>query len=205
MPMPSEEKHLFVKVRGGNILAFEKLFKKYYKNLCLFAEYYVREKAMAEEIVGNFFMNLWEKRKKIEIKDSINSYFYKSIYNQCIKYLEHLKVTKKYEDYARNMLENRELFSPSSDNYPLANLISKEIQEEIEIAINQLPEKCREIFCLCRFENMSYEEVSAKLDISVNTIRTQMSRALEKLRVSLKDYLPILAILICSKLLLFLT
>jgi RNA polymerase sigma-70 factor (ECF subfamily) len=66
---------------------------------------------------------------------------------------------------------------------------------EIEEAINDLPEKCREVFYLCRFENMSYEEISAKLNISVNTVRTQMSRALVKLRESLKDYLPLFLIL----------
>jgi RNA polymerase sigma-70 factor (ECF subfamily) len=195
MSISSDEKNLILKVRKGDIFAFEKLFKSHYRNLCLFAEYYVREKAMAEEIVGNFFLKFWEKRKTIDIKDSVKSYFYKSIHNQSIKYLEHLKVMKKYEDYARTMLEKKELYTPSSDNYPLANLISKEIVHEIEEAINDLPEKCREVFYLCRFENMSYEEISAKLNISVNTVRTQMSRALVKLRESLKDYLPLFLIL----------
>lgn len=198
-----DEKKLILKIKSGDIFAFERLFKIYYKNLCLFAEYYVREKTMAEEITGDFFLKLWEKRKGIEIKDSVKSYFYKSIYNQCIKYLEHLKVMKKYEDYAQTILENKELFTPSSVNYPLANLISKENLHEIEKAIHDLPEKCREIFCLCRFENMSYEEVASQLNISVNTIRTQMSRALAKLRESLKDYLPFFVILLCSKMFLF--
>ena len=199
------EKHLIRKVRGGNIYAFEQLFKTYYKKLCLFAEYYVREKSMAEEIVGNFFLKLWEKRKSIEIRETVKSYFYKSVHNQCLKYLEHLKVMKKYEEYARTILENKELFSPSSANYPLANLISREIEDEIESAINSLPDKCREIFCLCRFDNLTYEEVSVKLNVSINTIRTQMSRALEKLRESLKDYLPPMILLIISNLFLFLT
>ena len=145
---------------------------------------------MAEEIVNGFFLKLWEKRKTIEVKDSVKSYFYKSIHNQSIKYLEHLKVMKKYEDYAREMLQKKDLLSPLSDGYPLANLISRETLLDIENAIDQLPGKCREIFCLCRFENMSYEDISAKLNISVNTVRTQMSRALSKLRESLKDYLP---------------
>ena len=88
------------------------------------------------------------------------------------------------------MLQKKDLLSPMSDGYPLANLISRETLLDIENAIDQLPEKCREIFCLCRFENMSYEDISARLNISVNTVRTQMSRALSKLRESLKDYLP---------------
>ena len=200
MSVSSDEKNLIRQVRRGNIFAFEKLFKTYYRNLCLFAEYYVREKAMAEEIVGDFFLKLWEKRKSIEIKDSVNSYFYKSIHNQSLKYLEHLKVMKKYEDYARAMLEMKELLAPSSENYPMANLISREIVHDIEKAIDQLPEKCREIFCLCRFENMSYEEISARLKISLNTVRTQMSRALLKLRESLKEYLPLLLLILNSKL-----
>ncbi|MBN2611567.1 MAG: RNA polymerase sigma-70 factor [Bacteroidales bacterium] len=192
MPETSDEKHLIQKVKRGNIFAFEKLFKSYYRNLCLYAEFYVREKAMAEEVVSNFFMKLWENRNNLDIKDSVKAYFYKSIYYQCIKYLEHLRVMKKYEDYAQTILENKELFTPSANGYPLANLISAENLREIEKAIENLPEKCREIFCLCRFENMSYDEAAAKLNISVNTVRTQMTRAMSKLREALRDYLPAL-------------
>lgn len=199
MSISADEKKLILKIRRGDILAFEKLFKTHYRNLCLFAEYYVREKAMAEEVVDNFFLKFWEKRKAVDIRDSVKSYLYKSIYNQSMKYLEHLKVMKKYEDYARKILEQRELMS-TSDNYPLANLISKETEHDIEKAINKLPEKCREIFCLCRFENLSYEDVAARLNISLNTVRTQMSRALTKLRESLKDYLPMFLMLLCSSL-----
>jgi RNA polymerase sigma-70 factor (ECF subfamily) len=190
------ENDLFRQVKKGDAYAFEKLFKTHYKNLCFFAENYVKEKAMAEEIVGSFFINLWEKRKTIEINGSVKSYFYSSIHKQCIKYLEHLKVMKKYEEYATFRLRNKELLAPSSNAYPLANLISQETVKDIEKSIGELPEKCREIFCLSRFEEMSYEDISVKLDISINTVRTQMARALQKLREDLKNYLPLAAFLI---------
>jgi RNA polymerase sigma-70 factor (ECF subfamily) len=190
------ENDLFRQVKKGDAYAFEKLFRTHYKNLCFFAENYVKEKAMAEEIVGSFFINLWEKRKTIEINGSVKSYFYSSIHNQCIKYLEHLKVMKKYEEYATFRLRNKELLAPSSNAYPLANLISQETVKDIEKSIGELPEKCREIFCLSRFEEMSYEDISVKLDISINTVRTQMARALQKLREDLKNYLPLAAFLI---------
>ncbi len=196
MTVPFSENELFRQTKKGDVYAFEKLFKAYYRNLCFFAEHYVKEKAMAEEIVGNFFMNLWEKRITIEIKGPVKSYFYSSVHNQCIKYLEHLKVMKKYEEYALSRLRSKELLAPLSNAYPLANLISQEIVEDIERSISELPEKCREIFCLSRFEEMSYEDISAKLDVSVNTVRTQMARALQKLRESLKNYLPLIALLI---------
>ncbi|MBN2274417.1 MAG: RNA polymerase sigma-70 factor [Bacteroidales bacterium] len=185
------ENDLFRQLKKGDVYAFEKLFKAYYRNLCFFAESYVKEKAMAEEIVGNFFTNIWEKRYIIEIKGPVKSYFYTSIHNQCIKYLEHLKVMKRYRDYASARLRNIEMLAPASNPYPLANLISQEIVDDIEKSINELPEKCREVFCLSRFEEMSYEDISAKLNISVNTVRTQMARALQKLRDNLKDYLPL--------------
>lgn len=198
MTVSLSENELFRQIKKGDVYAFEKLFKAYYRNLCYFAENYVKEKAMAEEIVGSFFVSLWEKRNTIEIKDSVKSYFYSSVHNLCIKYLEHLKVMKKYEEYARSRLRSKELMAPSSNAYPLANLISQEIVEEIEKSISELPEKCREIFCLSRFEEMSYEDISAKLDVSVNTVRTQMARALQKLRESLKNYLPIFALFILN-------
>jgi RNA polymerase sigma-70 factor (ECF subfamily) len=190
------ENDLFRQVKKGDDIAFEKLFKTHYRNLCFFAENYVKEKAMAEEIAGSFFINLWEKRKTIEIKGSVKSYFYTSIHNQCIKYLEHLKVMKKYEEYAAFRLRNKELLAPSSNAYPLANMISQETVKDIEKSIGELPEKCREIFCLSRFEEMSYEDISSKLDISINTVRTQMARALQKLREDLKNYLPIAVLFI---------
>ena len=196
MTVSFSENELFRQTKKGDVYAFEKLFKAYYRNLCFFAEHYVKEKAMAEEIVGNFFMNLWEKRNTIEIKGPVKSYFYSSVHNQSIKYLEHLKVMKKYEEYALLRLRSKELLAPLSNAYPLANLISQEIVEDIERSISELPEKCREIFCLSRFEDMSYEDISAKLDISVNTVRTQMARALQKLRENLKNYLPLIALLI---------
>jgi len=146
--------------------------------------------------VDSFFISLWEKRKSIEIKDSVKSYFYSSIHNQCIKYLEHLKVMKKYEEYATFRLQNKEWLAPSSNAYPLANLISQETVKDIERSIDDLPEKCREIFCLCRFEELSYEAISVKLNISINTVRTQMARALQKLREDLKKYLPMAALIL---------
>lgn len=188
------EKKLFQRIKEDDFIAFESIFKKYYKSLCIYAEHYAGEPEMAKEIVGEFFLKLWENRKKIHINNSYKNYLFTSIHNSCLKYLEHLKVLKKYRDYSEQRLKNLEFLTSVSGDYPLANLISQEIVEEIECAIESLPDKCKEIFKLSRFENFSYNEISTKLNVSINTIRTQMSRALEKLRHDLSDYLPILLI-----------
>lgn len=192
MTLLPDDIKLFKKVSDGDFIAFELLFKKYYTGLCVFAEHYVGEPDMAKEIVSDFFLKFWENRRNIQITKSVKNYLFTSIRNQCLRYLEHLKVLKKYRVYAENRLKEIQYMNSISGDYPLANLISQENVEEIETSIDNLPAKCKEIFKLSRFENLSYEEISAKLNISINTVRTQMSRALEKLRISLSKYLPLL-------------
>ncbi|MBE0653737.1 MAG: RNA polymerase sigma-70 factor [Bacteroidales bacterium] len=190
MKISCDDKELLSRLRKGDLYAFEKIFKRYYSRLCLFAEDYIKESALAEEIVSGLFIKIWERKETIDINTSINSYLYRSVHNNCLQYLERLKVFDRYKDFASAMIQARQISQDSENQYPLANLISREIETEIETAINDLPGKCKEVFCLHRFEDLSYEEISQKLGISINTVRTQMMRALQKLRESLKDYLP---------------
>lgn len=187
----SDDKYIVSLLRQGDRSTFEFLFKTYYRKLCMYAAGILKEKEAAEEVVGNFFLKFWENHQGLDIHISLKSYLYTSIYNNSLNYLEHLKVLEKYRDYATYVLDNKDLLQPVSENYPLANLISQEIVHEIEEAIQSLPEQCREVFCLSRFKELSYEEIAASLDVSINTVRTQMSRALQKLRDRLKEYLPV--------------
>ncbi len=184
------DRELVRKIRGGDIFAFEKLFKKYYTRLCVFAEDYLKEPALAEEIVAELFTNLWEKRNKLPDIVNLNAYLYRSVHNNCLLYLERLKLLKKYKEFAVTEIQRKQLMYDGDNSYPLANLISQEIESKIEEAIDSLPERCREIFCMHRFEDETYESISLKLGISINTVRTQMMRAMDKLRESLKEYLP---------------
>ncbi len=190
MTLDLNDNDIMKKLRKGDLFVFEQIFMNYYSKLCLFAEDYVKEPAIAEEIVADLFTTIWEKRELIEISFSLKSYLFRSVHNNCLKYLEHLKVLKKYETFATTMIQRNELLNLSNNNNALANLISQEIESEIESAIKSLPVKCREIFCMHRFDNLSYQEIAQKLDISINTVRKQMMRALQKLREILQEYLP---------------
>ena len=190
MTLDLSDNDIMKKLQKGDLFVFEQIFFYYYSRLCLFAEDYVKEPAIAEEIIADLFTTIWEKRELIEISSSLKSYLFRSVHNNCLKYLEHLKVLKKYETFATTMIQRNELLHLSDNNNTLANLISQEIEFEIESAIKSLPVKCREIFCMHRFDNLSYQEIAQKLGISINTVRTQMMRALQKLREILKEYLP---------------
>ncbi len=192
------EQELFNNLREGRDDSFELIFRKYFPGLCSYAIGYVKSKEVATEIVEDLFLYLWENFEDLVITTSMKAYLYQSVHNRCLKYVRHLKVEQKYNDYMHYTLIDAELLHPVSDSYPIANLISQELEELVDQAIQSLPEKCRVIFCLQRFDNLTYPEVAEKLDVSVNTVKTQMTRALQKLRESLKDYLPIVMVsLIC--------
>ena len=180
------------KLRDGDKKEFELMFRSFYPYLCYYAESIVGEKCTAEEIVSDFFLRLWEKHDALIINKSLQAYLIKGVHNNCLRHLEYIKSNRKYKErHAQYMLENSDLFLTQSDQ-PLSLLITKESLEQIEKAIDSLPPQCKEVFTLIRMDNLSYEETAQKMGVSINTIRTQITRAMKKL----KETLPFLVFLI---------
>ena len=168
--------------------AFESLFKSNFKGLCYFALKYVKDMDTAREIVQEAFLNLWEKRENMQADRSVQSYITTSVHNRCLNYL---RDNKKFN---RNMLDLEGL-SLFSDKAPSDRMVEKELAEKIQSALNELPEKCREVFLLSRNENLKYQEIADRLGISIKTVETQMSKALAHMRVRLADYRTVLLLI----------
>jgi len=168
-----------------NLVRFENLFRDYFKPLCGFAAKYINDHDDAKGTVHQVFVALWEKFDALEKDTNYKAYLYNSVRNRCLNFIRdnkkkvNLEVVKNYAD------ENQ------SD--PLEQ---KELAREIEYAINSLPEKCREIFELSRFEGLKYAEIAAKLSISIKTVEGQMSKALRKLKEQLRPFLTIVFFLL---------
>lgn len=186
------EQELLRSVVKGNKKGFEILFRTYYKRLCAYAVSFVSQNDLAEDIVTDVFLKLWEKRETQSIPESVSSYLFQSVKNSCINYLNREKNRKNTISENEINLLNLKIKYPVSDKYPLTDLIGQELEEKIRTEIEKLPEQCREIFYLSRFEELSHKEIAEKLGISENTVKVQIYRALIKLRTGLKDYLPIL-------------
>jgi RNA polymerase sigma-70 factor, ECF subfamily len=184
--MESLTQNLIEDIKLGDIKAFEKLYEQYYLFLCLIAEHIVKNPSDAEEIVSDVFVKLWNIREKIEITTSIKAYLVKAVRNTSINYLERPKISNKLSDDINN--SDCKLLAWDSD-YPLGQLYEEEIIKILDHSIGSLPDSCREVFILSRIENMKYSEISEKLNISVNTVKTHMKIALARLRNNLKDYL----------------
>ncbi len=178
----TDEKKVLAKLNIGDEKTFEFVFKKYFPELCQFAFGIVRSRIIAEEIVEEFFLYLWENAGSININTSIRAYLYRSIYNRCLKYIRHLQVEKKYIDKVPYVFTDEEIYGEMLDDIPLDENEYNNLVKKVENALERLPEQCREIFCLHRYKDQSYAEIATQLGISVNTVKTQMTRALQKLR-----------------------
>jgi RNA polymerase sigma-70 factor, ECF subfamily len=187
------DKELYIKIKEGNQDAFEFVFLRYYGDLCSYAQSIIHHKESSEEIVQDVFVKLWELRETLDVNTSLKSYLYRTVHNFCLNKIDHWKVRDNYSkkvisEYNPDALQ----FVPFSDDYPIANLIVKELEEKIKDSISALPEHCRDIFLLIRMKGLSYQEAANKLNISVNTVKTQMHRAVIKLKEMLQEYLPII-------------
>lgn len=177
--MKIEEKILIVEIQKGNREVFESLFKEYYPVLAKFAENYVFEPDACEDIVQNLFIKLWEDAKKLNIKTSIRSYLFQSVKNRCLNYLRNLHVSDKH-----NLLYIEAVLSRED----WADDFHSEISEGIKEAISKLPPKMAEILNYKYVEGKKINEISKVLNITENTVKTQLYRAKKKLRISLLEY-----------------
>lgn len=181
---------IFQRIKKGDEEAFSRLFDGYYSSLCFFAAKFLKDLDLARSLVQQVFVDLWLNREKVEEIRSVKSYLFRSVKNRCIDHLRKEKI-------------NIAMSVPAFDfnQIPFRDLVEEaELNDRINASINQLPEKCREIFLLCRFEELKYAEIAQKLNISVKTVEMQMGIALKKLRESLSDYQMInLLVFIFSK------
>ncbi|GAG28512.1 unnamed protein product, partial [marine sediment metagenome] len=169
---------------------FERLFKDEFKGLVLFAIQYVKDYEAAREIVQVAFIGLWDKRDQIDPSRQVKSYLSTTVRNRSLNYL---RDNKKFD----TRLLTQENLYPLASYEQADRLVEKELKERIQEAISELPEKCREVFLLSRNEHLKYQAIADQLQISVKTVETQMSKALQHLRIRLKEYLVVVLILIC--------
>ena len=174
--MPDSNKILEDLQQTGSRKSFEAFFKGYYQDLYLWAHSIVKDPDAAEDIVQEFFVNFWEKKRFKTVTSNLQSYIFRSVRNSCLNYIK--KEKKLIHDIEH--LEEKE-------SAPKANLEAIENSEEIYSAINQLPDKCREVFMLCCIHGLTYNEAAEDLGITLNTVRTHMVRAFKFLREKLKS------------------
>lgn len=179
------EQEIVGAIKQGNERIFEETFRKYYQSLCNYANSILKEMDESEEIVQNLFLSIWEKRSDLEITISLKSYLYRAVHNHCLNRIKHLKIREEYQQYATN-------FYDASYESVSQTIMKNELEQKIEEAIKKLPEQCRLIFRMSRFEELKYNEIAEQLELSPKTVENQIGKALKFLRIELAEYLPLL-------------
>lgn len=172
-----KEDILFRKMQEGDWRAFNSFFNSYVDQLCNYAFGFVRCKEAAEDIVQDAFIYLWENRAKIAYTGSVYAYLCRAVKNSCIDYKLHEKVEERYR---QEMMMSGEVDADEDDNF-------EELYERLQSIMETLPPKCKEVFVLGCIESMSYKEIADQLDVSVNTVKTQMKTAYKKIKDELGD------------------
>lgn len=174
-------------MKRSDMVAFTIIFRKYYSPLCAYAHKYV-SLPDAEEIVQDLMINLWENRKELSIKKSLNSYLFRSVYNRALNKLTSSQIKNKVDNY---FFEISQELLQDVDFYQINDL-----KRRLRKAIDELPDSYRDAFTKHRFLNMSYKEIASLEGVSVKTIDYRIQQALKELRIKLKDFLPLLGSLL---------
>jgi len=167
-------------VRNDSMEAFEELYNRYWKSLYSFAYKRVRSKEISEEIVQDFLANLWAGRKTLVIKTSFEGYIYTAVRNLVFNYIAKETRRKAYSHFVQ-------LFKMDTDNSTEETINTRDLQQNIEKGLNNLPEKCRSVFELSRRENKSNKEIALELGISEKTVESHLTKAIKRLRVTLNS------------------
>jgi RNA polymerase sigma-70 factor (ECF subfamily) len=160
-------------IRTSDPTAFTSLFRKYYEPLYRFAIRFVKDTQTAENIVQDVFVKLWEKRERWIVQSSVKAYLYTAVKNHSLNYLKHQKSVLSIDE-----VSIKQVYNVSS---PEEVLIENEIVEAVQIAIEKLPRQCRRIYQMKRYDGLKYSEIADALNVSINTVKTQMKRALKAL------------------------
>ncbi|MGS2764312.1 RNA polymerase sigma-70 factor [Sinomicrobium sp. M5D2P9] len=156
----------------SNEQSFEIFFSYYYSPILLWANSIVKDPDTAKDIVQDFFLDFWQKKRYLSITSDLSAYVFRAVRNSALKH-----VNQKKKVVSEPALENN-----IPEELPYRELDRKEI---IYKAINSLPEKCREVFTHCCIYGKTYGETAEDLGVSINTVRTHMTRAFKLLREQL--------------------
>jgi RNA polymerase sigma-70 factor (family 1) len=184
--------HLIPAFRLGDQEAFTVLFKQYYRPLCFFAGQLLGSMIDAEDIVKDSFLKLWNKRAGFDHPKSIRSFLYTTTRNASLNHLRHQKVKDHFKK------EMHYLDDQKGDELILQQMIRSELMRSIYQEIEKLPEKRQQVFRMIYFDGLKLEEIAAKMEISVFTVKEHKAKALAQLRMKFSDEQLMIFFIICG-------
>lgn len=168
---------LFASFQKGEEQGFTHYFRLYYSSLCFFAQRYVPSVPVAEDIVTDAYLRVWEKRNAIEHSAAIKNYLYKSVYHGCLNWIASEQVRKRHALQCPP--------ADADDNLYFTRIVQAEVLAALHAAIDSLPTECRKVFTKLYIEGKSVRETAGELEVAISTVKAQKARGLRLLRLRL--------------------
>ena len=176
-------------------ISFNEVYTSYYRKSYLYVKSYVHDGMAAEDIVSDSLIKLWERMKR-ETIDPVSPYLFSMLKNRALDYLKHQTIKRDVHDtMAKTLGRELEIRTAALESSDPIEIFSNEIQQIVEVTLQSLPKKTREIFILSRFGRKPHKEIAELYHISVKGVDYHIEQSVRELRVSLKDYLPIIGLL----------
>lgn len=172
----------------GKEKAFEEIFHTYFKVLAVFAKKFVEDLDIAEDLVQDVLVKLYQNRTSIQFHTSLKAFLFQSVRNKCIDHLRSVKTKSEHHDQIK-VMNYDEQFDLND------TMVQTELEERVFKAIGLLPDQCQHIFKMSRLEGKRNQEIANELNISKRTVETQISNALKRLRKDVFQYLKLLIII----------
>jgi RNA polymerase sigma-70 factor (family 1) len=176
MPDLLNDEQLLRAMASGDHEALEQLYSRYWQHLFIAAYNVLKNKAASEDIVQEAFLQLWQRREKLDIKTSLEAYLFSVVRYTVFKYI---KKEQAHSQVFKNLEERLHYITPEDI------VVEKNIRSQLAGIVNTLPEKCREIYILSREEQLSHHEIATRLNISTKTVENHITIALKKIRFSI--------------------
>ena len=189
---PVDEKIIIKKLKAGDNEAYKYLYDFHYVALCKFSYYILKDKTQAESIVSDVIFHLWEIRDNLELIPPLRNYLITAVRNKCLNYLalKQQEVEIRFSSIEQGGIQLQNIIPDNQQ--PLGILLKQELENKIQEAIDKLPPVCKQVFTMSRFREMSYEEISKELGISINTVKYHIKSALVILKKELGTFLCII-------------
>jgi RNA polymerase sigma-70 factor, ECF subfamily len=181
------EKQTFNSLKVGDEKSFEQMFRAYYPRLCAYAMTVLNDRDEAEEVVQSLFCRLWEQRDVLDVTTSLQAYLFRATRNASLNQLKKVQTRDAYKAMNLEQMNNNPEYQPDRTT-------NSELRRQLERAIADLPEQCRLIFKMSRFEELKYKDIAENLGISVKTVENQMGKALKILRLKMVDFISLFVV-----------
>lgn len=181
---------IIFEIQKGNQKVFKTFFDKHYKDLVVYANGFLFDKDSSQDVVQEVFIYIWENAKELNVETSLKGYIYAMVRNKCLNFLKSIKITDNYDFLEFNLkLISQQVYDSASEED------KKIVFHQILKIVDTLPEKMKQIVKLKFLHNYKYSEIAAELDISINTVKTQLKRA----KIKITDIVTTIIILLQIK------